>query len=151
MKTIIKNFLASILWIQLLFIFPVSILIAQSETIEKDTVPKVEFDSISNVYLRVEKMPEFPGGDYGLISFLAKKIKYPAMAREDGIEGMVIVEFLIDKSGKILDPKVVRGIGGACDEEALRVVKLMPDWIPGYQNGEAVTVRYTLPIRFRLS
>lgn len=151
MKTLITKLGISLLWSLMLLNLPGSVLMAQSESIIKDTIPAVDFDSLSNVYIRVEKMPVFPGGDYGLYSFLAKKLKYPALAREENIEGLVLVEFLIDKSGKIHDPKVKKGIGGGCDEEALRVVKLMPDWIPGYQNGEVVTVRYTLYVRFRLS
>ncbi len=102
------------------------------------------------VFLVVEEMPSFPGGEEKLMEYLRSKIKYPTIARENGITGRVYVSFIVDKDGKIKDVKKLRGIGGGCDEEALRVVSTMPDWKPGRQNGRNVTVQYNLPVNFNL-
>ncbi|HEY4785302.1 MAG TPA: TonB family protein [Bacteroidales bacterium] len=98
----------------------------------------------------VEQMPSYPGGQDSLMAFLRKNIQYPANASEMGISGKVILQFVIGKDGQISNINVLRGIGGGCDEEAVRVVKLMPKWVPGKQNGEAVPVYFTLPIVFNL-
>jgi protein TonB len=102
------------------------------------------------IFTIVEEMPSFPGGDTKLFEFLQKNIKYPPIARENGIQGRVYVTFVVDKEGKIKDAKVIRGIGGGCDEEALRVVRAMPEWKIGKQNGRPVAVQYNLPINFTL-
>jgi protein TonB len=102
------------------------------------------------VFTIVEEMPTFPGGEEELLKYLQKNIKYPPPARENGIMGVVYVTFVVDKDGKIKDSKVLRGIGGGCDEEALRVIKTMPQWKPGKQNGRAVQVQYNVPVRFSL-
>ena len=101
-------------------------------------------------FLIVEQMPDFPGGTEELMRFLGKNIQYPQMARETGIQGTVIVQFVVNKDGKISTVKVLRGIGGGCDEEAVRVVKSMPVWKPGKQNGVSVPVYFQLPIKFTL-
>ncbi|NVO20649.1 MAG: energy transducer TonB [Bacteroidetes bacterium] len=98
----------------------------------------------------VEQMPEFPGGEQSMMKFLRENIKYPQMARESGIAGSVYVTFVVNKSGQISDVRILRGIGGGCDEEALRVVRAMPSWIPGRQNGKSVPVQFNLPIKFTL-
>ena len=85
-----------------------------------------------------------------MMSFLNRNIKYPEIATEMGITGRVIVQFVIHKSGKVLNVKILRGIGGGCDEEAIRVIKLMPDWNPGIYKNELVSVLYTIPIDFSL-
>ena len=95
-------------------------------------------------------MPKFGNGDADLLNYLAKNIKYPQMARESGISGIVYVKFVVDKKGKVGDVQVLRGIGGGCDKEAVRVVKTMPDWTPGKQRGKTVSVYYNLPVRFVL-
>jgi periplasmic protein TonB len=110
--------------------------------------PVVDPDA-GKVFTVVEEMPSFPGGEEKLFEFLSK-IKYPSIARENGISGRVYVTFVVDKDGKIKDAKVLRGIGGGCDEEALRVVRSMPDWKPGRQNGRNVSVQYNLPVNFNL-
>lgn len=110
--------------------------------------PVVDPDA-GKIFTVVEEMPSFPGGEEKLMEYL-RKIKYPAIARENGITGRVYVTFIVDVDGKIKDPKVLRGIGGGCDEEALRVVKSMPDWKPGRQNGRNVTVQFNLPVNFNL-
>ncbi|MCC7231486.1 MAG: TonB family protein [Bacteroidia bacterium] len=102
------------------------------------------------IFTVVEEMPSFPGGESKLFEYLSKNIKYPPVARENGIQGRVYVSFVVDKDGKIKDAVVRRGIGGGCDEEALRVVKSMPDWKPGRQNGRNVQVQYNLPVNFTL-
>ena len=102
------------------------------------------------VYSVVEQMPEFPGGDKGFHQFIADNVKYPAEAKEKGIRGIVYVNFIVEPDGSISDIRVLRGIGGGCDEEAVRVVEYMPKFKPGIQNGEAVRVSYTVPVIFRL-
>ena len=103
------------------------------------------------IFTVVEEMPQFPGGMGEAMKFLAKNIKYPAVALQNKIEGRVIVQFVVKENGKVADLKVVRGVTPELDAEALRVVGLMPDWIPGKQRGKAVAVKYTMPIMFRLS
>jgi len=98
----------------------------------------------------VEQMPEFPGGTDAMMKYLNANIRYPSIATEMGITGRVILQFVVDKHGKINAVKVLRGIGGGCDEEAIRVVKSMPSWKPGRQNGKEVPVYFTLPVVFQL-
>jgi TonB family protein len=102
------------------------------------------------VFKVVEQMPAYPEGQGALLEFLAKNINYPTVAKENGVEGMVVVQYVIEKDGSISNAKVVKGIGAGCDEEALRVVNAMPNWIAGKQRGQAVAVRFNLPIRFKL-
>ena len=102
------------------------------------------------IFSVVEQMPTFPDGDLALMKYLQANIKYPALARENGIQGKSIIQFVVDEEGNISQEKVARGIGGGCDEEALRVVSGMPKWKPGRQRGKAVKVRFTLPVQFRL-
>ncbi|MBK7226422.1 MAG: energy transducer TonB [Saprospiraceae bacterium] len=102
------------------------------------------------VFKFVEQMPSFPDGEKALMEYLAKNIKYPPIARENGIEGRVIVGFVVSKSGNIEQVKVIRGIGGGCDEEAAKVIRAMPNWTPGKHNGKAVPISYTVPISFKL-
>lgn len=98
----------------------------------------------------VNKMPGFPGGERDLMAFLAKNIDYPALAKENNIQGTVVLGFVIGKDGSINDVSILKDIGGGCGKEALRVVRTMPAWIPGEANGHAVKVRFTLPVRFKL-
>ena len=103
------------------------------------------------IFTVVEQQAEFPGGFEAMAKFLAKNVKYPAQARRMGIEGSVFVSFVIDREGNISDPQVIKGISAECDKEAVRVVKLMPPWKPGKQNGKAVKCRFVLPIKFKLA
>ena len=103
-----------------------------------------------DIFVIVETMPKFPGGDAAMMSFIAQSIKYPVTAIERGLDGKVICSFVIDKDGSITDVEVVRGIDVSLDKEALRVIGLMPKWSPGMQRDKAVRVKYTLPINFRL-
>jgi protein TonB len=98
----------------------------------------------------VETNPAFPGGEGKMYEYLGRNMKYPPIARDNNIQGRVYVSFVVEKSGKITDVRVLRGIGGGCDEEAIRVVKSMPSWSPGKQRGKAVRVRFNLPIVFKL-
>ena len=102
------------------------------------------------IFTVVEEMPQFPGGMGEAMKFLAQNIKYPVAALQAKIEGRVIVQFLVKENGKVADIKVMRGVSPELDAEAMRVVGLMPDWIPGKQRGKAVAVKYTMPIMFRL-
>jgi len=107
-------------------------------------------DKAEEIFISAEIMPEFPGGERALISYLANNIKYPLIAQENGIKGKVYVSFVIDELGNINDVNVLRGVDSALDNEALRVVKGMPKWKPGKQAGKAVKVRYNVPINFAL-
>lgn len=98
----------------------------------------------------VEHMPEFPGGMAACLNFLAKNIKYPTIAQENGTSGRVIIQFVVNKDGSIVDPKVVRSVDPYLDKEALRVILTMPKWKPGMQRGKPVRVKYTVPVMFRL-
>ena len=99
----------------------------------------------------VEDMPSPVGGMEALFKFIGKNMKYPRMARSQGIEGRVFVQFIVDKQGSLTDLRVVKGIGSGCDEEALRVMRMSPKWNPGKQRGKPVPVRMILPIYFRLN
>jgi len=105
----------------------------------------------TEIFTVVEDNPAFPGGDEARIQFLQSNMKYPTMARESGIQGKVYVTFVVEKDGRVTDVKILRGIGGGCDEEAVRVVKAMPKWTPGKQRGKAVRVQFNLPIQFTLN
>lgn len=102
------------------------------------------------IFTIVEQMPAFPGGESALFKYLQKNVKYPPMAKDAGISGRVFVKFVIGKNGKVGDVQVLRGIGGGCDKEAVRVVKAMPSWTPGQQRGRPVSVYFNLPINFIL-
>lgn len=101
-------------------------------------------------YSYVEQMPEYPGGAAEMNKFMISNIKYPEMAKEMGIQGKVYVEFVISAEGEVTEVKIARGLSAECDKEALRVVKLMPKWRAGMQNGKAVPVKMTLPVSFVL-
>ena len=102
------------------------------------------------VFHVVEQMPQFPGGQAAMMKFIADSLRYPSVSCEHRIEGSVVVKFVVDCEGNILNPSVVRSIDPLLDKEAIRVVKLMPKWIPGRQNGKPVCVIYNVPIRFKL-
>ncbi|MCD4725977.1 MAG: TonB family protein [Bacteroidales bacterium] len=124
------------------------------ESTEMDEYIPIEVDEEvldeAPIFTVVESMPEFRGGMSELYPYLQKNMKYPVMAKESGIQGKVYVTFVVEKNGSITDVKVLRGIGGGCDEEAIRVVAGMPKWKPGKQRGKPVRVQYNLPVRFTL-
>jgi TonB family protein len=111
---------------------------------------QVREDEPKKIFTVVEVMPEYPGGENEMMKFLAENIKYPTAAKENGISGKVYVTFIVDQNGLIGDITILRGIGAGCDEEAMRVIKMMPKWKPGTQRGQAVRVQYNLPIKFTL-
>ena len=126
--------------------------VEQNEVIEEYVAPEVVEDDVveQEIFKIVEEMPSFPGGEQKLMEFVGKNIKYPQIARETGIQGRVFVNFVVEPDGSVSNVTVLRGIGGGCDEEAMRVVKNMPKWKPGKQRGKAVRVQYMLPVNFRL-
>ncbi len=110
--------------------------------------PKPEVEN--KIFDVVEQMPSFPGGNAALMKYLSDNVKYPVVAQENGVQGRVVVSFVVEKDGHITDVKVVRSVDPSLDKEAARVVKSMPTWIPGKQNGSAVRVKYNVPVSFRL-
>lgn len=111
----------------------------------------VEEEEEEVVFVVVETMPEFPGGQQALLKYLSENVKYPVIAQENGIQGRVICQFVVNKDGAIVDVEVVRSGGDpSLDKEAMRVIKSMPKWNPGKQRGKAVRVKYTIPVNFRL-
>ena len=125
----------------------------KGEAVEIKYVPAVvEEEEVEEqqIFQVVEEMPEFPGGMAECMKFLAKNIKYPTIAQENGVQGRVIVQFVVNNDGTIVDPVVVRSVDPYLDKEALRVIKAMPKWKPGKQRGKAVRVKYTVPVTFRL-
>ena len=102
------------------------------------------------IFTFVEQQPTFPGGDAEFSKFIRKNLKYPPAAQRNGLEGIVVLQFVVNKEGEISDVTVVKKLGGGTDEEAARVAKLLPKYVPARQNGRPVSFRYTLPIRFSL-
>ncbi len=114
-----------------------------------EAVEEVEEDEV--VFVIVESMPEFPGGQQALFKYLSENVKYPVIAQENGIQGRVICQFVVNKDGSIVDVEVVRSGGDpSLDKEAIRVIKSMPKWKPGKQRGKPVRVKYTVPVNFKL-
>ena len=107
-------------------------------------------DTLGKTYDAVEVIPEFPGGTEALLSFIKDNLKYPQKAIDEQTEGRVIVQFVIDKTGKVSSPEVIRGVTSELDQAALDIVSALPDWKPGEQDGQKVNVKYTLPVVFKL-
>ena len=118
------------------------------EVIAQPEPPKHEEES--KVFDIVEQMPSFPGGPAALMKFLSENIKYPVVAQENGVQGRVVVAFVVERDGSITDVHIARGVDPSLDKEAVRVVKSMPKWTPGKQNGSAVRVKFNVPVAFRL-
>ena len=116
------------------------------------TAVEVEEEEVEEeqIFQVVEEMPEFPGGQAECMKWLGKNMKYPQISQENGVQGRVIVQFVVNSDGSIVDAQVVRGVDPYLDKEALRVIGLMPKWKPGKQRGKAVRVKFTLPVMFRL-
>ena len=114
----------------------------------KTEAPKPEVEN--KVFDVVEQMPSFPGGQSALMQYLQSNVKYPVVAQENGVQGRVVVSFVVERDGSITDVQVVRSVDPSLDSEAQRVVRSMPKWIPGKQNGQAVRVKYNVPVSFRL-
>ena len=124
--------------------------IEDTESDEEEEIIIEEVDD-DEFFMVVENMPEFPGGDLGLMKYIQRNVKYPAIAKEYNITGKVYVSFIVDKSGSVTNVKVVRGVDKNLDAEALRVVKSLPKYKPGKQRGIAVRVMFTIPINFTLN
>ena len=118
-------------------------------TTEENPVQVLNTDN-DTVFQIVEQMPQFPGGEQALMEFVAKSVVYPEEAKEKNISGRVFVSFVVEKDGSVSNVKVLRGIGGGCDEEAVRVIKSMPKWEPGKMKGKPVRVSYQIPFNFKL-
>jgi protein TonB len=121
--------------------------VLKAKEVVVDEKPKEEETKVFDV---VEQMPQFPGGPQALFEYLSKNIKYPVVAEENGIQGRVIVTFVVERDGSITDVRVAKSVDPSLDKEAQRVVRSMPHWIPGKQNGSAVRVKYTVPVTFKL-
>jgi len=121
--------------------------VLKAQQVAIDEAPKEEETKVFDV---VEQMPSFPGGDAELMKYLNSHIKYPVVAEENGIQGRVIATFVVERDGSITDVKVIKSVDPSLDKEAIRVLKSMPKWIPGKQNGSTVRVKYTVPVTFRL-
>ncbi len=123
--------------------------IEETETDEDEIIEMEEDDE--EFFMVVENMPEFPGGDLGLMKFIQKNVRYPAIAKEYNITGKVYVSFIVDKQGNVTNVKIVRGVDKNLDAEAVRVVSSLPKYKPGKQRGKAVRVMFTIPINFTLN
>lgn len=116
------------------------------------TIDTPSSDKVSENPLKApDKMPEFPGGMQKLMTFIGENVKYPQEAIKNKTEGNVFVRFIISKTGKVTNPQIIRGVSKELDEEALRVVSMLPDFIPGEDNGKKVPVEFTIPIKFKLN
>ena len=135
------------------------------EVVLASTEDQTEFIDISEVenivveeepeeeapFMVVEDMPQFPGGDAALMEYLSKNIKYPAICRENNIQGRVLIQFIVNRDGSIVEPEVIKSVNPYLDKEALRVISTMPKWKPGSQRGKPVRVKFTVPVNFRLN
>ena len=122
---------------------------AKNEVVVEEKVERPK-EVVEQVFRSVEQMPQFPGGEDALRKYLASHINYPPMAAENNVQGKVIVQFVVDKTGKVGEVKVVRSVDKDLDREAVRVCRALPKFIPGRQNGQAVPVWFTLPVQFKL-
>ena len=145
MKT--KNEKLNGLWWRLLTVMSVLAILLMVNT---NAMAQNKKKANDKVLEKAEVMPEYPGGDQAMMDFVAKNVQYPQEARDKEISGRVLVSFIVEKDGSIADVKVVKGIGGGCDEEAVRVVKAMPKWKPGKDKGKSVRVSYMMPFTFKL-
>ena len=118
---------------------------------DEDEIIEIEEEDDDEFFMVVENMPEFPGGDLGLMKYIQKNVKYPPIAKEYNITGKVYVQFIVDKSGTVTNVKGVRGVDKNLDAEAVRVVKSLPKYKPGKQRGKPVRVMFTIPINFTLN
>ena len=124
---------------------------AEPPTEAPTAVTKVlEIEEDNTPFTTVEVQPSFMGGNSEMYKFLGKNLKYPTAAQRANIQGKVFLSFIVEKDGSITDIETMKGIGFGCDEEAMRVVKLMPKWIAGKQNGRNVRVKFTIPVFFKL-
>jgi protein TonB len=135
------------LWWRLLTAMSVLAILLMVNTNAMAQIKKIANDKVLE---KAEVMPQFPGGDQAMMKFVSENVQYPEEAKEKEISGRVLVGFIVEKDGSVNEVKIVRGIGGGCDEEAVRVVKAMPKWKPGKQDGKTVRVSYTMPFFFKM-
>jgi TonB family C-terminal domain len=157
-KTVTKKIIQSLLFVPIVF---ASVFSANAQSQANIPVP-VSTDSIrkarpnldkpdkNGVYMVVDKMPSYPGGEKALLAYIGSNLRYPVIAQENGIQGTVIVRFVVTNNGSVDKIEVVRSLDPACDKEAVRVLSSMASWTPGEQNGKKVSVYYTLPIKYKL-
>jgi protein TonB len=119
-------------------------------TTTSTTAPTDSSNTTDSPLLVAEQMPEFPGGQVEMMKFVQSTLKYPPMARVNHIQGTVAVRFVVDTQGNVKAVEVIRGIGGGCDQEAIRIIQAMPTWKPGKHKGKTVAVYFTLPVKFKL-
>lgn len=143
----------------IMIMIPATLCIANSQSVVANNIENISTNEIEineplqnkKILTSCETMPQFHGGESAMFKFLAENLQYPKKAETDKTEGRVIVRFVVDENGKVVDPTILRGLSPECDAEALRVVKAMPNWTPGTEKGKVVAVYYTLPLLFRLS
>ncbi|AMR31144.1 energy transducer TonB [Mucilaginibacter sp. PAMC 26640] len=121
------------------------------EPVGNSDVKQVVEENPNQIFTAVEKQPTFPGGEGGFGKYLSKNLRYPAIARENNVQGRVVLTFVVERDGSLTDIKVLRPLGSGTDEEAIRVLKSSPKWSPGIQNGRPVRVQYSIPINFALA
>ena len=134
-----------------LMTFLASVTVSARQSYEIVALPNPVDTADNKVLDVVEQMPSFPGGQAALFQWLSSNIKYPVVAMENGVQGRVLVTFVVERDGSISEVKVSKSVDPSLDKEAVRVVSSMPKWTPGKQKGEAVRVKYTMPVTFRLS
>ena len=119
------------------------------ELTERKVIIEESTDYDEKPFVSVEQMPYFKEGESAMLDFIKSNLKYPEQSKENGVEGRVITRFIVKKNGKIEDIQIMRSLDNLCDQEAIRIVKLMQDWVPGKQNGKNVSVYFVLPITFK--
>lgn len=117
----------------------------------KDTIAKNETIQLDKIYTKVDKMPSYKGGDKELVKFIVKNVTYPDSSKLNNIYGTVLISFIVNSDGKLSDYNIEKSVNKELDNEALRVLMLMPEWFPGHEKGNAVKVKMQLPIEFRLN
>ena len=122
----------------------------KSAVVKKADVAKEAVPEDDKVYEVVEQMPQFVGGDASLMKYLSENVKYPVEAQKNGVQGRIVISFIVEKDGAVSNVKIARSVDDLLDKEACRVVKQMPKWTPGMQNGKPVRVKYNVPVSFRL-
>ena len=148
-----NNFLLAIILLAMM-VFIISCKSSKESAFSKTMdIPMGEISSqetSDEVFDKVDETPEFPGGMEAWANFMKDNLKYPKLAKDEGIEGTVYIRFIVNKDGSISDAEILRGIGGGCDEEALRVINSFPNWKPGKKDGKVVKTRMTSPINYSL-
>lgn len=129
-------------------IFMLSMLLMAAIVASTPATATTQTDS-EKVYDSCQVMPKFPGGEKAMMEFIASNVKYPPQAVKENIQGIVLAEFVINKEGKAVQPRITHSLSPECDAEVIRVIGLMPAWTPGQENGKAVNVKYSLPVVFR--